>query len=219
MNPWTAAARDRDDRYTIAEWRELERRTDRRHDYLAGRVEDVLEMSGGSVPHVKIKGRVRIQIASQLPEECESFESDLAIAVKQGERYRYPDGVVVCGEVDTDEPNDANVATNPILLIEVASKKSYSRDYGDKLYEYRDIPTLRYYLIVEADNFQAVLWSRVEGDAWRSERFHQPGQTIALPSLGVAIDLAALYKGIDLDGEPPRRSPLGVVREGEVPYG
>lgn len=54
---------------------------------------------------------------------------------------------MVCGHVETD-PEDEETITNPVLLVEVLSKSTEKRDRETKAPHYRQIPSLREYLLI-----------------------------------------------------------------------
>ncbi|MEO7312033.1 MAG: Uma2 family endonuclease [Chitinophagaceae bacterium] len=56
---------------------------------------------------------------------------------------------MVCGKIETVE-NHKDVVTNPSVLIEVLSPSTQDYDSGGKYKLYRDIPSLKEYVIISS---------------------------------------------------------------------
>ena len=103
----------------------------------------------------------------------------------------YPDLSVVCGELET-APDDKDAITNPILLVEVLSDSTEAYDRGAKWAHYRRIPSLREYVLVSQGEPRVEVFRRIEAGRWELLEA-RPGETIELASLGVRLDVAAVY--------------------------
>lgn len=105
-------------------------------------------MSGGTDRHNKIA--VNAILALGGPSRtlgCELFMSDMALQASDDTVY-YPDVMAVC-----DSQGDTNLTrTKPCLVIEVLSPSTKSFDEREKRIAYRQIPTMRDYLIVHPED-------------------------------------------------------------------
>jgi Uma2 family endonuclease len=97
-----------------------------------------------------------------------------------------PDVVVTCAPIDLATP----VVAEPVIIAEVMSPASEADDTGRKWLSYRNIPSLKHYLVLAQDRCLVQIHSR-EGDLWR-ERFASVG-TIELDEPPVRLDVAACY--------------------------
>jgi Uma2 family endonuclease len=78
---------------------------------------------------------------------CTVYADGMAVEVDSATVYE-PDAMVRCG---APLPADAVRATDPLIVVEVLSPSSRSRDAGAKLADYFRLVSLRHYLIVAAD--------------------------------------------------------------------
>ncbi|AWN42188.1 Uma2 family endonuclease [Methylobacterium durans] len=103
---------------------------------------------------------------------------------------RFPDVVVRCGPLLPD-----GFARDPLLIAEVLSPSTMSRDRGYKAEFHRGLQTLRVYLIDYQDEERVEIFRR-SGSKWS---FHSAGidGTIDLPELGASLPVSAIYAGLD----------------------
>jgi hypothetical protein len=77
-------------------------------------------------------------------------------------------------------------ATEPLLIVEVLSESTAKTDRSAKLNEYRLIPSLQYYLIVDQESCFVEIYIR-EGKRWYVELYDKMEDIIALPYFGIEI--------------------------------
>lgn len=158
-----------------------------RYELVAG---EVVAMAPERVAHIRVKARAWLALdravrAAGLP--CEAFADGITVAVGDDTDYE-PDAVVTCGERLAD---DAIVAPNPVVVVEVLSPSTRSVDTGAKLADYFRVPSIQHYLIVRADR-RAVIHHRRHGDDAIETRFIAEGR-IALDPPGIAIAVEDFY--------------------------
>ena len=78
---------------------------------------------------------------------CRVYSSDMRVRVRKTGLCTYPDVTVVCGPREPD-PEDMNTVTNPIVLVEITSKSTEKYDRGEKFDHYKQIRSLREYVLV-----------------------------------------------------------------------
>lgn len=104
----------------------------------------------------------------------------------------YADLSVVCGELKTD-PDDPDAVTNPTLLVEVLSPPSTEAyDRGDKSARYRQIPSLREYVLVSQGTPRIELFRREQGGRW-SLLEARAGEQLVLESVGCTLVVDEIY--------------------------
>ncbi|HYN01311.1 MAG TPA: Uma2 family endonuclease [Vicinamibacteria bacterium] len=174
---------------TYAEYLAAEAVAEVRHEYLNG---EVWAMAGGTIEH----GALALAVAGELRaalrgKPCRAFPSDVRVRIPETGLSTYPDVTIVCGELET-APEDKDAITNPIVLVEVLSDSTEAYDRGAKAAHYRRIPSLREYVLVAQAEPRIEVQRRSEGGRWELLEA-RPGETIELASLGVRLDVAAVY--------------------------
>jgi len=175
---------------TYAEYLEVEADSPIRHEYLAG---EIFAMAGGTPEHaalqVSISGALLRQLAGR---PCRVFSSDLRLRVAATGLATYADVTVVCDRVERDV-EDQNAVVNPLVLIEVTSKRTEAYDRGEKFEHYRSIPSLREYVLVSHREPRIDVWRRpVSGGPWAELRAGS-GESAQLESIGCTLDVDDVY--------------------------
>jgi len=93
--------------------------------------------------------------------------------------------VVTCSPLDHSTP----VIVEPVIIVEVMSPSSETTDTGLRWLAYRQIPSLRHYLVLAQDQRLVHVHSRA-GDIWR-ERFAAEGM-VELDDPPVRLEVDAL---------------------------
>lgn len=176
-------------RYTYAEYRRFEETNPARHEYLDGQI---LAMAGGTPAHARLQGSVLFQLERQLEgQPCQPFPSDLRVLVRATRLATYPDVTVVCGPIETD-PEDPHAVVNPRVLVEVSSDSTEAYDRGEKLEHYRQIPTLREYVLISHRERRLEVHRREDDGTWRA--IHSgSGEIVTLSSIGVELAVDDIY--------------------------
>lgn len=181
-------------RYTYAEYRALERSTNTKHEFLDG---EIFAMAGGTPEHAALQVEVTTQLRAQLNgKPCKVFSSDLRVRVEATGLSTYPDAAVICGEWRRD-PQEPTCLTNPTVLVEVTSPSSEEYDHGLKYEHYRQIASLREYVVVSHREKLIEVFRRSEDGGWA--RFEaREGMAIQLESVGATLAVDVTYAGISL---------------------
>lgn len=108
--------------------------------------------------------------------------------------YRYPDLMVSCDDRDRTA---TDALRHPTLIVEVISPGTAARDRGEKLREYRTLPSLREYLLVETQQIFVEIYRRGTGRFWLYDTYGS-GEILHLESLNVDLEIDALYENITL---------------------
>jgi Uma2 family endonuclease len=156
----------------------------------------IYAMAGGTKAHAQLSAAMIGMLYRLLPKACKAATSDMKVRIEATDLSTFPDVSVVCG--DAVAPSiDPNAITNPTLLVEVTSKSTEDYDRGDKLSQYKQIPSLRVVLFVSHRTRRVTCIERVGSD-WQEREFRS-GETVSItePALELAVD--ELYDGITLD--------------------
>ena len=177
---------------TVAEYLAWEEGQELRHEYIDG---VIIEMTGGTLKHTRIKFNIGGMLFTLL--ELSRFivcNSDMRVRVSPT-RYVYPDFSVVRGQARLEDEKELTLL-NPIVVVEVTSPTSATRDRVDKLGYYLEVPSIQAYLIVAQDRPCAHLHIRAE-DRWMLQIHDSADDVIPLPMLDCELPLAQVYHGIE----------------------
>lgn len=182
------------DREAYLAW---EAEQDGKHEYQAG---ETVAMVGARLNHARVSGALFALLRAHLRGgPCEVFTADVKLLIEAADAYYYPDVMVSCDPSD----RQAELAlTAPCLIAEVLSDSTAGRDRGIKFANYRRLPSLRDYLIVDPERRRIELYSRAE-TGWLL-RETQPGQTrLRLDSLDFTLDADEVFADLPEPAAPP----------------
>ena len=181
--------------FTQAEYLRLEAAALDRHEYHAG---EILAMSGGTYQHSRINTNFISELSQRLKGgPCFALESNMRLRIARADKYVYPDCMVVCGEPVFD-PLDVNLTTitNPSVIVEVLSDSTEAYDRGEKFTAYRDLPSVKEYVLVSQHRPMAETFFRQDDGIWRFSAFQGLDAITMLPSVQIGIPLSDVYAGL-----------------------
>ena len=179
---------------SLEEYRNLETIAEVKHEYHDG---EIIEMTGGSINHNSILINLIVLLKLALRGTNYRLQSsDLRLWIPQYNRGLYPDLMLIAGEpLFSDNRNDEIL--NPCLIIEVLSPSTSGYDRGDKFRYYRSIPQLNQYLLVSQGEILIESYSKTSENNWLLQEYTPARGIISLDSLGISLNLADIYEGID----------------------
>lgn len=188
--------------HSYDEYLALERATGERYEYIDGHM---LAMAGGTPEHAELCVNLGSLFKAALRgRPCKVYSSDLKVCVGEDGLFTYPDLAVVCGKLQRSA-RDPNAVRNPVVLVEVLSDGTEAYDRGEKFEKYRQIASLREYVLVShrKPGVELLRWS--PDGSWNL-RALGPQDTLHLESLEVEIPVAAIYEDVELPpAKPPQR--------------
>lgn len=177
-----------------AEYLAFERQSREKHEFYLG---EIFAMSGASRKHNLISGNLFGELRERLKDRLgEAYVGDMRVRVKPNGLYTYPDVVVGCGEPEFLD-SDVDTLLNPTLLIEVLSDSTEKNDRGTKFKQYRQIPSLREYILVSQDEPSIEHFARRGDTYWELTETAGLDSQLVLSSLGCQIPLAEVYSKVD----------------------
>lgn len=184
---------------SIEEYLEMEEASTEKHEYYQG---EIFAMSGTKVPHniiaKNLLGNLFIKLKGK---KCQPFGSDQRIHIQSNTLFTYPDISIVCGELITLNNDNWNVL-NPAVIIEVLSPSTKNYDRGEKFKLYRDIPTLKEYLLVDSESIHIEVFRLNTNHRWELEEYNL-SEYLNIKAIDETLLIADIYDGITMDNKRP----------------
>ena len=124
---------------------------------------------------------------------CKPLGPDAGLATV-GDTVRYPDALVTCTKV----PGAAYLVPGVIVVFEVISPTSGRNDRIVKLREYRAVPSIRRYVILESRSTDLLVMSRTDADTDWTATALTVEDTLDMPEIGICVPVAEFYDGLEL---------------------
>ena len=162
-------------------------RSDSKFEFING---FVYGMGTPSANHNRLTGNIFRKLGNHLQgKPCEAFASDMMVNV--ADDYFCPDVLVVC-----DHERKEGITSNPIIVVQVLSPSTRSRDETEKLLKYINVPSLQEYVMVEQDVVSVKLLRKSKD--WRIE-LYTFGASFTLESIGLTLTVEEIYDRVDND--------------------
>lgn len=180
---------------SIEEYLEMENAALEKHEYYRG---EIFAMSGAKVPHNIVARNLFGALIQKLKgKRCQPFGSDMRIHIEANTLFTYPDISIVCGDIITLNNDDYNVL-NPSVLIEVLSPSTKNYDRGEKFKLYRDIPTLKEYILIDSLSVSIEVFRLNQNNHWELEEYNNAADELNIQTVQTALPLAEIYEGTTL---------------------
>lgn len=178
--------------YTVAEYLALEEAAEYRSEYVDG---EIFAMAGGSPNHDMICSECARVIGNAiLGSGCETHTSNMKVRNETSSVFYYPDLSIACGKAEFDSDG---ILTNPVILFEVLSPSTEAYDRGEKFQRYKQISSLREYVMIAHKKPQIDVFFKTDAGFWRIDSYAGLDDVMELRSLGIQIKLADIYRRIE----------------------
>ena len=182
-------------KYTVAEYLELENAASEKHEYYQG---EILAMSGNKSQHNIVARNLLANLTNKLDgKPCQPFGSDARVHVEKNTLFTYPDISVFCGELQSLNNDDFNFL-NPTIIFEVLSDGTRDYNRNPKFKLYRDIPSLKEYVLIEPEAISIESFRINEAGFWELREYSDVEESLELRTIGVALALKDIYKNTRL---------------------
>ena len=180
---------------TAADYLNAERLALDKHEYFQG---EIFAMSGASIPHNRIFSNTFGGISSKLRgKKCEPFGSDLRIHIPKNSLFTYPDISIICGEIETTD-DKFDTVTNPSVIIEILSPSTRDYDIGKKFYLYRDIQSLKEYILIDSEKITVEKYIRNNDNSWLLTEYKSIEDSFSIETVGLEMKLSDVYFGVKI---------------------
>ena len=175
---------------TPEQYLELERAALEKHEYYQG---EIFAMSGASFRHNVIFKNTYLKLGVKLAgKPCQPYGSDLRIHIPSNSLFTYPDISIICGKPEmTDEVMDT--VKNPTVIIEILSKSTQDYDKGQKFTLYRDIESLKEYILIDSQSVRVEKYCKNSDGSWTLRDYKDIEDTFIIESIGEDMSLADFY--------------------------
>ena len=189
---------------TAAEYLDLERKTLREH---GGKYEFFNEnriyMAGGTITHGVVIYNAGLTLGNQLRQaKIKSMitTSDTKVAsFLSNKNYFYPDVVVVEGKPYYEDA-EKDIVLNPTLIVEVLSPSTEAFDRGDKFKSYRQIQSLKEYILIDSQKKSIEQFFKDDAGAWHFGSEITEG-SLTLRSFPMDMSIDDVYFDVDFSDE------------------
>jgi Uma2 family endonuclease len=190
---------------SVEEYIEFDKNNEGKWEYFDG---EIVNMAGGSLNHNQIAANIARVLGNKLEDKnCRVLPSDMRLKVPKAWPYRYPDVVVVCGEVIIEKIQGQEMLVNPQLIVEVLSPSTEGVDYGVKFTAYQSIPSFCEYLLVAQDRPYVSHYVRQANNEWLRRDIDELDSVVRLVCLNCELTFAEIYRLVDF-AAPPTPSQL-----------
>lgn len=182
-------------KYSIDEYLELENASAEKSEYYKG---EIFAMAGAGGQHNIITSNLLTNLGYKLKgKSCKPFGSDLRIHIEKNTLFTYPDISIICGEMKSLNNDDLNFL-NPSIVLDVLSSSTKTYDGGSKFKLFRDIPTLKEYILVDSEAIGIEAFHINGHNLWELHEFNNIDETLYLPTIQVSLPLREIYEGTEL---------------------
>lgn len=178
---------------TVEEYLEAEKSSDIRHEYIAGQV---FVMADVSEQHNLIAGNILAKLRPHLrgsPYRVFMSGMKVKIQVKKADIFYYPDILVTCDPEDKER----YFKTHPNLIIEVLSDSSATTDKREKRINYQTLDSLQEYVLVYQNQIKLEVYRRDDSGNWLIEVLGK-NDKLRLGSVGLNLTMEEIYEDVNL---------------------
>ena len=172
------------------EYLQGENSSDVKHEYDNGYV---FAMVVASRAHNLIALTVASEMKQHLKgKSCRSYMSDMKVRIqtKGNDLFYYPDVMVSCD----DQPPSEYYEEKPVLIVEVLSPSTETRDKLEKLAAYSSISSLLEYFTIAQDRVEIGRYKMAEGHTILTQ--YGDGDTVEFSSIGLSMPVKGIYEDV-----------------------
>jgi len=177
------------------EYLRFERYANEKNEYVDG---DIFAMAGASRVHNRIVTNVVRELGAQLKHRpCGLYASDMRVRVTPT-AYTYPDIIVVCGREEFAEQDGLDTLLNPTVMFEVLSTSTGGYDKRDKFAYYRELASLREYLLIATKEHHVEQYALRDG-VWTLRDARGLDAIVEISSIQCVLPLKEIYDTVELN--------------------
>jgi Uma2 family endonuclease len=176
---------------TPEEYLQWEEEQSIKHEYING---EVYAMVGGTLNH----NYITLNLASALRNNqrgkgCKVYMADAKLGISQQGPFFYPDIMITC---DSRDKKQSKIIYHPLVIIEVLSPSTEAFDRGDKFKFYRQIDTLKEYVLIDSKKINIDCFRLNENNFWELH-FYQENDELELNTISFSCPISLIYEDIN----------------------
>jgi len=176
--------------YTVEEYLEMEKASTEKHEYFLG---EIFAMSGAGFNHNLIFSNVFGVLAHKLKgSKCIPFGSDMRMNVPENTLFTYSDISIYCNEIKHLN-EDEDTILQPTVIIEILSPSTKNYDRGKKFTLYKDIPSLKEYIMIDSESVSVEAYYIDEEKNWVLNQQKELSEALTFVSMGFNVALSDIY--------------------------
>lgn len=109
--------------------------------------------------------------------------------------FTYPDISIYCGDIKQSDI-DTESFIEPTVVVEILSPSTKKYDRGHKFNLYKDIPTLKEYILIDSESVSVEDFYLNEKQNWELIKYKEIGDALKVVSMDFDILLADIYKHV-----------------------
>ncbi len=192
---------------TVEEYIELLKNSDERFEYFDG---EIVSMAAGKIAHGGIAANLIFSLRRKLEDRpCQVFGGDTAVKTAKAQPFRLPDVTVVCGDLVIEELQGIEMLVNPVLIVEVLSKRTRAYDLNEKFLAYQAVESLKEYVLIDQNRPHVIRHVRQADGQWLRGDFIGMENSVRLESLDVDLSFTEIYRMITFPAESAAEEMFG----------
>ena len=108
-----------------------------------------------------------------------------------------PTSISTCpfsAEIPKPTKDSDDTLVNPVVIVEVLSPSTADYDYGKKFAHYREIESLKNYILVHTDEILIVQFTRQPNGDWTLSEHRGMDAGLSISSIDCSLRLRAIYE-------------------------
>jgi len=179
--------------FTVAEYLEMEKTSQEKHEYFQG---EIFSMAGASTNHNEIFSNLFLEIGGKLKgKQCRPYGSDLRTHIVANGLFTYPDISIYCNGLSQSNI-DAESFVEPTVIIEILSPSTKDYDRGHKFDLYKDIPTLKEYILIDSEAILVEVFYLTGNSNWELIEYKEISNSLKFATMGFEIALSDIYNHV-----------------------
>jgi len=176
---------------TVEEYLDFEERSEIRHEFINNQL---IPMPGTTDYHNQICQNLSFLLRMLLKMQgFRIFVEGVKVQITHHRDYTYPDVFVTSDPRDLE---DRYIKKHPAVIFEVMSKTSRIEDSTDKFIRYKNIESLRNYILVDSEKQLVEVRVKLENGDWESETYLPANARFPVPTLGIELSFEGVYEGV-----------------------
>lgn len=179
--------------FSVAEYLAMEKASQEKHEYFQG---EIFSMAGASTNHnlifSSLFGFLSVKLAGS---KCIPFGSDMRMNIPENTLFTYPDISVYCNGIK-HSTDDKDTILEPTVIIEILSPSTVNYDRGGKFKLYRDIPTLKEYILIDSEAISIEAFYLNGKQNWELIEYKKIGDAVKFVSMGFEVALSDIYNRV-----------------------